>query len=45
VHVVEIDRRLEPALRDALDPFANVTLHLADAMALDLGALRRSRTS
>jgi 16S rRNA (adenine1518-N6/adenine1519-N6)-dimethyltransferase len=39
VHVVEIDRRLEPALRDALDPFANVTLHLADAMALDLAAL------
>src|SRR5215210_590724 len=27
VHVVEIDRRLEPALRDALDPFANATLH------------------
>jgi 16S rRNA (adenine1518-N6/adenine1519-N6)-dimethyltransferase len=39
VHVVEIDRHLEPALRDALDPFANVTLHLEDAMALDLGAL------
>jgi 16S rRNA (adenine1518-N6/adenine1519-N6)-dimethyltransferase len=39
VHVVEIDRRLEPALRDAVDPFANVTLHLADAMALNLGAL------
>jgi 16S rRNA (adenine1518-N6/adenine1519-N6)-dimethyltransferase len=39
VHVVEIDRQLEPALRDALDPLANVTLHLADAMALDLGTL------
>jgi 16S rRNA (adenine1518-N6/adenine1519-N6)-dimethyltransferase len=39
VHVVEIDRRLEPALRDALDPFANATLHHADAMALDLAAL------
>jgi len=39
VHVVEIDRHLEAPLRDALDPFANVTLHLADAMALDLGAL------
>ena len=25
VHVVEIDRRLEPPLRDALDPFANAT--------------------
>jgi 16S rRNA (adenine1518-N6/adenine1519-N6)-dimethyltransferase len=40
VHVVEVDRRLEPALRDALDPFAaTTTLHLADAMALDLAAL------
>jgi len=40
VHVVELDRALEPALRDALDPFgATATLHLADAMALDLAAL------
>jgi 16S rRNA (adenine1518-N6/adenine1519-N6)-dimethyltransferase len=39
VHVVEVDRRLEPALRDALDPFANASLHLADAMALDFAAL------
>jgi 16S rRNA (adenine1518-N6/adenine1519-N6)-dimethyltransferase len=39
VHVVEVDRRLEPALRDALDPHANATLHLADAVKLDLGAL------
>jgi len=39
VHVVEVDRRLEPALRDALDPHANVTLHLADAVKLDLEAL------
>jgi 16S rRNA (adenine1518-N6/adenine1519-N6)-dimethyltransferase len=40
VHVVELDRSLEPALRDALDPFdARATLHLADAMTLDLGAL------
>ena len=44
VHVVEVDRRLEPALRDALDPFANATLHLADAMALDLAALRPAPT-
>jgi 16S rRNA (adenine1518-N6/adenine1519-N6)-dimethyltransferase len=42
VHVVEIDRHLEPALRDALDPFANTSLHLADAMALDLAALEPS---
>lgn len=41
VHVVEIDRRLEPALREAIEPFAaSTTLHLADAMTLDLGALR-----
>ena len=40
VHVVEVDRRLEPALRDALDAFANATLHLADALALDLSGLR-----
>jgi 16S rRNA (adenine1518-N6/adenine1519-N6)-dimethyltransferase len=39
VHVVEVDRRLEPALRDALDPHANVTLHLADAVRLELEAL------
>jgi 16S rRNA (adenine1518-N6/adenine1519-N6)-dimethyltransferase len=39
VHVVEVDRRLEPALRDALDPHPNSTLHLADAMELDLGGL------
>ncbi|TML30789.1 MAG: ribosomal RNA small subunit methyltransferase A [Actinobacteria bacterium] len=40
VHVVEVDRALEPALRDALDPHANTTLHLADALALDLPTLR-----
>jgi 16S rRNA (adenine1518-N6/adenine1519-N6)-dimethyltransferase len=39
LHVVEIDPRLLDALNDALDPFDNVTLHLADAMRLDLGAL------
>jgi len=39
VHVVEVDRRLEPALRDAVDPFSTVTLHMEDAMALDLTAL------
>lgn len=39
-HVVELDRSLEPALRDALDPFGErVTLHLGDAMTLDLVAL------
>jgi len=39
LHVVEIDRRLEAPLRDALDPHANVTLHFADAVELDLDAL------
>jgi 16S rRNA (adenine1518-N6/adenine1519-N6)-dimethyltransferase len=39
VHVVEVDRRLEPALRDALAPHPNTTLHLADAVKLDLSAL------
>lgn len=40
VHVVEVDRSLEPALRDALDPFGDrATLWLADAMTLDLAAL------
>ena len=39
LHVVEVDRRLEPALRDAVGDFSNVTLHFADALALDLDAL------
>ena len=39
VHVSELDRSLEPALRDALDPHPNTTLHFGDALALDLGAL------
>jgi 16S rRNA (adenine1518-N6/adenine1519-N6)-dimethyltransferase len=39
VHVVELDRALVPALEDALGPFDNTTLHVADAMAVDLGAL------
>jgi 16S rRNA (adenine1518-N6/adenine1519-N6)-dimethyltransferase len=39
VHVVEIDRTLEPPLRDALDPHPNTTLHLTDALTLDLDTL------
>ena len=42
VHVVEVDARLEPALRDALDPFPAATLHLIDALDLDLAALAPS---
>jgi 16S rRNA (adenine1518-N6/adenine1519-N6)-dimethyltransferase len=44
LHVVEIDRSLMPALEDALAPFANVTLHMADAVALDFAALEPSPT-
>ena len=44
VHVVELDRSLEPALRDALDPHPNTTLHLADAVRLDLAALAPAPT-
>ena len=39
VHVVELDRDLEFALRDALDPHPNATLHFADALKIDLQAL------
>jgi len=40
VHVVEVDRSLQAPLSEALEPFANVTLHMADAVTLDLGGLR-----
>ncbi|HEY8583259.1 MAG TPA: 16S rRNA (adenine(1518)-N(6)/adenine(1519)-N(6))-dimethyltransferase RsmA [Capillimicrobium sp.] len=39
VHVVEVDRGLEAPLRDALDAHPNTTLHLGDALRLDLAAL------
>ncbi|MFL5885933.1 MAG: 16S rRNA (adenine(1518)-N(6)/adenine(1519)-N(6))-dimethyltransferase RsmA [Thermoleophilaceae bacterium] len=39
LHVVEVDRSLEPALRDAVDEFPNTTLHMADALELDFSAL------
>jgi 16S rRNA (adenine1518-N6/adenine1519-N6)-dimethyltransferase len=39
LHVVEVDRELEEPLREALAPFADVSLHMADALALDLTAL------
>jgi len=44
VHVVEVDRKLEPALRDALDPHPNTTLHFGDAVRLDLAALEPAPT-
>ena len=39
VHVVEVDSRLEVGLRDLLGRFSNVTLHMADALDVDLAAL------
>jgi 16S rRNA (adenine1518-N6/adenine1519-N6)-dimethyltransferase len=39
LHVVEVDRSLEAPLAEALGPFANTTLHMADAVKLDLGSL------
>jgi 16S rRNA (adenine1518-N6/adenine1519-N6)-dimethyltransferase len=42
LHVVEIDRSLEAPLAEALEPFANATLHMADALELDLAALEPS---
>ncbi|MBV9805492.1 MAG: ribosomal RNA small subunit methyltransferase A [Solirubrobacterales bacterium] len=45
LHVVEIDRRLEPRLRDVLSGFVNVTLWIADALDLDLPALSPAPTA
>ena len=39
LHVVEVDRSLAPPLEDALAPFGNATLHLADAVRMRLGEL------
>jgi len=39
LHVVEVDRSLAAPLGEALDPFANASLHLADAVRLDLARL------
>jgi 16S rRNA (adenine1518-N6/adenine1519-N6)-dimethyltransferase len=39
LHVVEVDRSLEPPLREALEPFENASLHLGDAVKLDFGSL------
>jgi 16S rRNA (adenine1518-N6/adenine1519-N6)-dimethyltransferase len=39
LHVVEVDERLREGLVRELAPFGNVSLHLADAVALDLSAL------
>jgi 16S rRNA (adenine1518-N6/adenine1519-N6)-dimethyltransferase len=39
VHVVEVDGRLEDGLRELLGRFSNATLHMADALEVDLAAL------
>jgi 16S rRNA (adenine1518-N6/adenine1519-N6)-dimethyltransferase len=39
LHVVEVDPSLEEPLRDTLARFSNVTIHMADALELDLPAL------
>ena len=39
LHVVEVDERLREGLERELAPYDNVSLHLADAVALDLAAL------
>jgi 16S rRNA (adenine1518-N6/adenine1519-N6)-dimethyltransferase len=44
LHVVEVDRSLEEPLREALDPFENATLHLADAVRVDFAELEPSPT-
>lgn len=43
-HVVEVDPALIPPLEEALAPFPATTLHIGDAMALDLAALEPAPT-
>ncbi len=45
VHAVELDRRLEPALADALGGASNVTVHWGDAMRMPLGSLSPAPTA
>ncbi len=44
VHVVEIDRRLQDALADAVGDRENVTVSWGDAMSIDLAGLRPEPT-
>lgn len=39
VHVIELDRKLEPQLHQQLEPYDNVQLHMADALDLNLTTL------
>lgn len=45
VHAIEIDRRLEPALRATLGDRPNVRLQFADAVGLEVGGLRPAPTA
>jgi 16S rRNA (adenine1518-N6/adenine1519-N6)-dimethyltransferase len=44
LHVVEVDPALRPALDDALAPFENATVHMADAVRLEFAALAPAPT-
>jgi 16S rRNA (adenine1518-N6/adenine1519-N6)-dimethyltransferase len=44
LHVVEVDARLREGLVRGLAPFANVSLHIADAVQFDLAALEPAPT-
>jgi 16S rRNA (adenine1518-N6/adenine1519-N6)-dimethyltransferase len=44
LHVVEVDERLRDGLARELAPFANVSLHIADAVGLDLAGLSPAPT-
>jgi 16S rRNA (adenine1518-N6/adenine1519-N6)-dimethyltransferase len=45
LHVVELDRRLEDALRESVAGFSNVTVHMTDALRLDFAALDPAPTA
>ena len=45
LHVVEVDRRLEARLGAAVAEFANVTVHIADALDVDLASLHPEPTA
>ncbi len=45
LHVVEVDERLRPRLEAAVAGSDSVSLHFADALALELGALRPAPTA
>jgi 16S rRNA (adenine1518-N6/adenine1519-N6)-dimethyltransferase len=44
LHVIEVDPHLEQPLADALSAFTNVTLHMADALEVDLAGLEPEPT-